>query len=107
MALAMEIPVATLTARQMVTLTATTTETMTVTGLGWRMGTATIAPVPTRGWATGFRAGWAGSGWQPRTAGKGRARSPRAPLGPLADRRRSSDERPCSEPSRDTRVAEA
>src|SRR5437660_7977446 len=105
MALATEMLLEILTARPMVTRTATMMG--TVTHLGWRMEKATLALVPTRGWAAGFPAGWAGSGWQPRTAGKGRARSPRAPLGPLADRRRSSDERPCSEPSRDTRVAEA
>jgi hypothetical protein len=61
MALATEMLVETLTARPKVTRTATTTETMTVTDLGWRLETATIAPVPTRDLATGFPAGWAGS----------------------------------------------
>ena len=59
MALATEMLVETLTARPKVTRTATTTETMT--DLGWRLETATIAPVPTRDLATGFPAGWAGS----------------------------------------------
>ncbi len=61
MALATEMLVETLAARPKVTRTATTTETMMVTDWGWRLETATIAPVPTRDLATGFPAGWAGS----------------------------------------------
>ena len=43
--------------RAMLKVMGTETRTATATDLGWQMGTVTVAPFPTTGWAAGFRAG--------------------------------------------------